>query len=335
MLRGPNGAGKTSLLEAIYVVATGKSFRTPILADCARRGAAGFLARAAVERDGAWELAVAFHAGEKRREVQGKSAPLAEHLTHLPVVAWTEADHELVAGGSAERRRLIDRADLLLKPAAVAEHAALARAMAQKRRLLADGTPGVEAWNDLLAPLMARRAARRAELAGQLEAALAHRLAAAGADFAAPRLAYHPSPASALAGERAVRRALASAEPGERERRQPLVGPQRDRLELELAGGDARRFASAGERKLLGLALLAALVDLLAAAGKAPLVLLDDLQSELDPERLALALRLFAAAPQVLATASGEAPWPSPQEAAEWRFAARAGGLEQAPRSAQ
>lgn len=313
------------------MVATGKSFRTPILADCARHGAAGFVARAEVERDGAWELTVALHAGEKRREVQGKSAPLAEHLTHLPVVAWTEADQELVSGGSAERRRLLDRADLLLKPAAIADHAALARGMAQKRRLLADGAPGLEAWNDLLAPLVARRAERRAELAGQLEAALARRLATAGADLAAPRLAYHPSPAVALDGEHAVRRAFAAAESGERERRQPLVGPQRDRLELELTGGAARRFASAGERKLLGFALLAALVDLLAAAGKAPLVLLDDAQSELDPQRLALALRLFAAAPQVLATASGEASWPSPQAAAEWRFAARAGGLEPTP----
>ncbi len=311
------------------MVATGKSFRTPNLADCARHGAAGFVARAEVERDGAWELAVAFHAGEKRRELQGKSAPLAEHLTRLPVVAWTEADQELIAGGSAERRRLLDRADLLLKPAAVAEHAALARAQAQKRRLLADGAPGLEAWNELLAPLVARRAARRAELAGELETALARRLASAGADLAAPRLAYHPSPTTALAGELAVRRALAAAESGERERRQPLVGPQRDRLELELAGGSARRFASAGERKLLGLALLAALVDLLASAGKAPLVLLDDAQSELDPQRLALALRLFAAAPQVLATASGETPWPSPETAAEWRFTAPAGGLEQ------
>ena len=66
----------------------------------------------------------------------------------------------------------------------------------------------------------------------------------------------------------------------------------------------ARRFASAGERKLLALSLLAGLTRLLSATGRSPLVLLDDLDAELDRERLGLAVALFADAPQILATSS-------------------------------
>ncbi len=334
-MRGANGVGKTSLVEAIYVAATGKSFRAASLADCARRGSDGFSVLAEVEREGRWLLQVSLESGEKRRRVQGREAPLGEHLARLPLVAWTEAEHDLVAGPSLARRRLLDRADMLLRPAAVAEHAALARVLAQKRRLLAEGGSGLEAWNDLLAPLVVRRAERRAELAARLAEALATRLAEAGADLAAPRLALRPSPAVALEGETAVRRALAAAASEERERRQPLLGPQRDRVELTLAAGEARRFASAGERKLLALALLAALARLLASAGRAPLVLLDDAASELDGRRLEMALALFSGAPQVIATSAGEGLWPSPERAVEWRFEPAGGGLAESPGTAR
>ena len=114
------------MLEAIYVVATGKSFRTPSLADCARHGAAGFVARAEVERDGAWELAVALHAGEKRREVQGKSAPLSEHLTHLPVVASQASTHLRVEKRTV-RGRTLAAIDLLDREGRIGE---LARMLA-------------------------------------------------------------------------------------------------------------------------------------------------------------------------------------------------------------
>jgi DNA replication and repair protein RecF len=287
-------------------VATGKSFRTPTLAECCARGGDTFSVEAEVEREGAWDLAVAFADGGRRQSLQGRASSLAEHLALLPVVAWSEAERDLVAGPAAARRRFLDRAALLLKPSRVAEHAELHRAMAQKRHLLAGGGQPSElaAWNELLAPLIARRAHERAELVTRIENAATALLAAHHADLPPLRLEYKASPAEALAGAAATGEALAGAAARERERGQPLLGPQRDRVEVVMDEAAVRRFASAGERKVLALALLGALAELLVQSGKAPLVLLDDLDAELDRSRLRLASALFSGAPQVIVTSS-------------------------------
>ena len=334
LIHGPNGSGKSSLLEAIYLTATGKSFRTPTLSECTARGEPGFLLQAEVEREGIWDLACAYSAEGRRLSLQDKPSAIAEHLALLPVVTWTETERELVAGPSAVRRRFLDRAALLLRPTRLTEHAELHHTMAQKRHLLAargrssrdprEFDSELAAWNDLLAPLIARRAAERAEVATRLESAAGELLARSGSDLAPPRLVYLPSPIKALDGAAAVAEDLAEHMKSERERAQPLVGPQRDRIEILLDDSHpapARRSPSAGERKVLVLALLAGLAELLAAAGRPPLVLLDDLDAELDRERLALATRLFSASPQTLATSSRPEAFEGLPQGARWGLA--------------
>ncbi len=322
LIRGPNGSGKSSILEALYLTATGKSFRTPTIAECCARGEDDFLVRAEVVRGGSWDLAVAFSSGEggRRLTIQEKPSALADHLALLPVVVWSEAERELVAGPAAARRRFVDRAALLLQPSRLAEHAELQRALAQKRHLLArrGSAAELEAWNELLAPLIARRARERADLTARIEGAASGILARHGSDLPPLRLGYEPSPSTALDGAAAVGEALARASARERERGQPLLGPQRDRLEVILDDAAARRFSSAGERKLLALALLAGLSSLLAAAGRAPLVMLDDLDAELDRPRLALACALFAGASQTIATTSRPELFCGPAAGASW-----------------
>lgn len=255
--------------------------------------------------------------------MQDKPSTVAEHLALLPVVAWSEAERELAAGPSAARRRFLDRAALLLRPTRLAEHLELQRVLAQKRHLLAarGRAADLEAWNELLAPLVARRAAERAELSARLAACASELLARENADLPPLRLTYQPSPAGALEGAPAVTAALAEAAANERERGQPLVGPQRDRVEILLESSPARRSPSAGERKVLVLSLLAGLAHLLGAAGRAPLVLLDDLDAELDRERLALAVRLFAASPQTVATSSRPEVFEGVAPGARWGLA--------------
>jgi DNA replication and repair protein RecF len=315
LVHGANGSGKSSLLEALYLVATGKSFRTANLSECCSRsgpGEAGFLVRAEVEREGSWDLAVVFSEGSRSLSLQDKPSALAAHLALLPVVVWSEAERELVAGPAAARRRFLDRAALLLQPARLAEHAELHRVLAQKRHLLAGnaragrhaGAAELTAWNELLAPLIARRAQARAELVQRLGGAATALLAAHGADLPPLELTYQPSPPEAPEGSAAVAAALDRAVARERERGQPLLGPQRDRVEIAMDAAAARRFASAGERKVVALALLAGLTSLLVAAGRGPLVLLDDLDAELDRSRLALAAALFAGQAQTIATTS-------------------------------
>lgn len=325
LVHGPNGSGKSSLLEAIYLVATGKSFRTPTLAECCARGAAEFLVQAEVERDGVWDLGLSCSAEGRRLTLQEKSSAVAEHLALLPVVAWSEAERDLVVGPATLRRRFLDRAALLLRPPRLAEHAELHRVLAQKRHLLAtrarDSAAELGAWNELLAPLVARRAAERAELVTRLEAAASALLARHGSDLPPLRLTYQPSPATALAGAEAVAEALSASARSERDRGQPLLGPQRDRVEILLETSAARRAPSAGERKVLVLSLLAGLARLLTASGRAPLVLLDDLDAELDRERLALAVRLFAESAQTVATSSRPEAFEGLAPGARWGLA--------------
>ncbi|MEO7794941.1 MAG: DNA replication and repair protein RecF [Thermoanaerobaculia bacterium] len=323
LVHGPNGSGKSSLLEAIYLTATGKSFRTPTLAECCARGEESFLIQAEVVRDGRWDLGLSYSAEGRRLTLQEKPSTVAEHLALLPVVAWNEAERDLVTGPTAGRRRFLDRAALLLRPTRLAEHAELHRVLAQKRHLLAarGRAADLEAWNELLAPLVARRAAERAEMATRLETAARELLAREGSDLPPLRLTYQPSPATALQGGAAVAATLALAVQGERDRGQPLFGPQRDRVEILLEPAAGRRSPSAGERKILVLSLLAGLAGLLGASGRPPLVLLDDLDAELDRERLALAAALFSGAPQTLATSSRPEAFEGLPDGARWSLA--------------
>jgi len=225
-------------------------------------------------------------------------------------VVWSEAERELLRGGDRERRRLFDRALLLLDPPSVAAEAEHARAWRQKRRLLAAGPrPDAElaAWNELLSPHLVRRAAARETLARELETAANSALEAAGAGLPPLALRYAPSPPEARDSAGATLAVLAAREDEERRRGAPLLGPHRDRIAIELGASGTRRHASAGEQKIVALSLLAALERLLAGRGRAPLVLLDDLESELDPARAALAATLFSPARQVVSTSSREA----------------------------
>ncbi|RMH16962.1 MAG: DNA replication and repair protein RecF [Acidobacteria bacterium] len=311
LILGPNGAGKTSLLEAVYLLATTRSFRTPQLADCCRHGADGFVVRGEVE--GQWRvgLEVAWRRDDgSRRSVNGKRSSLAEHLAVLPVLAWTAADAEVLAGAPAARRRLLDRGVLGLEPGAIVSSARYRQALRGKRQLLA-GTAGaaeLAAWNRLLASSAAEIIARRRRYAERLQSALAEVLEGCRLTVPPITLRYRPSPA-VDGGAGAVEQALAAIADRERRQQRVLLGPHRDDLEVRWGGRDVRRVASAGERKALGLVLLAAQSRLQSAAGRPPLVLLDDVDSELDPDRLAAVWPAFDDVEQLLATSSRPAVW--------------------------
>lgn len=142
LLVGDNGAGKTSLLEAVYLAATTRSFRTHQLAACTRRGAGGFFVGATVGTTPRRELALGLALGERTRTLDGKATPLGEHLAVLPTLSWTQADHELLAGAPALRRRFLDRGLVHRQPGALEAIGRYERALAEKRTLLARGASG-------------------------------------------------------------------------------------------------------------------------------------------------------------------------------------------------
>lgn len=310
IVAGANGAGKTSLLEALYLLATGRSFRGARPAECCRRGAAGFFLEAEIagERRARVDVGWSPQGGLERR-LNGKPASLAEHLAAQPVVAWTAADIDLLDGPPEGRRRLLDQGVVAGRPGALAVLARYRQALEQKRRLLAEGARGLGPWNELLAAAAAELVELRREQAGLLAAALTAVLDGAGLDLGAVELRYVPSIDAGAGGAEALLERLEEAREAERRQRQPLVGPHRDDLQVLWQGRGLRRAASAGEKKVLGLALTAARGRLLSGIGRAPLYLLDDADGDLDRRRLEAAWELFREAPQLVATSHRPEAW--------------------------
>ncbi len=318
LLLGDNGAGKTSLLEALYVLATTRSFRAGRLSDCRRHGESEFLVAGEIAGDGRAELEIRSGPEGVARRLNGGACSLAEHLEALPVVCWTAADLEWIGGAPEARRRLVDRGVVGSRPAAITVLARYRRALEQKRRLLAGGGTQIDHWNEVLATAADELIRLRGEHVAALSAALDDQLEESRLELPAISLEYRPSPATGGEGVARTLAAIAAVRSSELERRAPLVGPHRDELEIRWGGHPARRVASAGERKLLGLAVTAARARLLAAVDRAPLVLLDDLDAELDSRRLAGAWAFFDPFEQVFVASNRAAVWQPFELGSRW-----------------
>jgi len=341
LLLGDNGAGKTSLLEAVYVLATTRSFRTSKIADCARHGADGFHLVGEVERAARSRLEVGWRrgpgSGERTRSVNGNQTSVAEHLEVMTVVAATAADLEILTGAPALRRRFLDRGVVSTRPGALEPLSRYRRTLGNKRDLLGqDGTTTdpaeLDTWNTLLATAAAEVVTLRHAYTRRLEVRLQEVVQEAALPFPEVALRYRPSPAlerpladdggaeKATGGgelpavdrpalERAILDRLRAAAAGEVRRGQPLLGPHRDELEILWGGHPLRATVSAGERKALSLLLTAAHGRALAAADREPFYLLDDLDAELSAATLARVWRVFADGRQLLVTSNRPPVW--------------------------
>jgi DNA replication and repair protein RecF len=312
LLLGGNGAGKTSLLEAVYVLATTRSFRAAQIVDCARHGSASFRLHAEVDTDRRSSLEVLWNEGRRERTLNGKVGPLAEHLAALPVVAWTSAEAEVLIGAPKARRRFLDRGIVASRPAALELLGRYREALRQKRELLLQGGgAGIEIWNELLASLAAEVIRLRHEYVESLRGMLLAVVEESGLPFPPVELRYRPSPTSGLDGAESIAESLDAIAEKERRRQLPLLGPHRDELEILWGGHDIRRVASAGERKALSLLLLAAHGRAVEAAGRSPVYLLDDADAELAPTTHSAVWKVFQGAEsrQILASSNRPQVW--------------------------
>lgn len=314
LLLGGNGAGKTSLLEAVYVLATTRSFRAAQISDCVRHGSHSFHLRGEVETDRRSTLDVGWigAGGQRVRLVNGKATPLSEHLAVLPVVAWTTAEAEVLVGAPKSRRRFLDRGMVGIRPSALEVLGRYREALRHKRELLAREEAGIEIWNELLATTAADVIAQRNLYVERLKVELATVLAeaaASGLGLPPIDLSYRPSPARGLEGAEAIAEGLERVADRERRRQLPLLGPHRDELEILWGGHELRRVASAGERKSLSLLLLAAHGRVLETAGRLPLYLLDDVDAELAVPTLSAVWKVFSGARQLVASSNRPQVW--------------------------
>ncbi len=318
---GENGQGKSNLLEACYLLALGRSYRAAsdrdLIAWEAVSGGTAALIAARIERAGGpLDARVGLEAsGEanvhKRVRVNGVAKRAADLVGALAAVLFSADDLALVSGAPAGRRRYLD---VLL---AQASHPYLRslqhyqRVLTQRNALLKglrEGRAGeaeLAYWDDALttgaASLLAARHGAVTRLAPLAAEAYA-RLAGDGRAFSVtyvgtvPFAGDAPTPADAAA-------ALAGSRGQERARGMTVVGPHRDDLRLSLDGVEMARHASRGQQRLAALALRLAEGRWLAERrGEQPVVLLDDVLSELDAQRRAQVLEEVAGADQVIVT---------------------------------
>jgi DNA replication and repair protein RecF len=317
VLFGANGAGKTSLLEAVYLASTTRSFRAPDLAACARHGSGGFHVAIEAGEGASTRLELGWQPGRRLRLAGGVELPLAEHVALQPLVLWSAAEAELRGGAPQHGRRLIERALHAL--------GRFRQVLEQKRQLLARGGGGdgaeaaLSTWNAMLAEASAELIALRAGYVAGLGRALDRVRDRTPLPLPALTVEYLASPRTGVEGRAAILAALERVAGRERERRQPLLGPHRDGLRLLWAGREAKTVASAGEAEVFGLLLAAAQGELVREWGREPLYLLDDADAELDRGRLAAAWSAFADAAQLLATTSRPEAWEGLPHEAGWR----------------
>ncbi len=323
-MHGPNAAGKTSLLEAIVLLAWGRSHRTGAEGELVRWGqelarieARVGRADATPEQRDTIEVALvrtASGGARKRIRVNGVARRAASLGGALRTVMFAPEDMLLVSGSPSLRREALDRLAAQRSPAYDRDLATYGRALQQRNGLLRlireeQATRAeLKFWD---AQLLEAGAAVRSER-HRLLAALAEPLAAAHAEIAPDeaatgRLAVNYSTNTPQQPGETVRDALARrlAETAEKEvwNGATLIGPHRDDLVFEMGGRALASFASRGQQRTAILAFKLAELDLLTALdGQPPLLLLDDVFSELDPDRRAHLVRRIAALPQAFVT---------------------------------
>lgn len=328
LILGPNGAGKTSLLEAIYLLATTRSFRTAQLSDCVQHDGLEFHLQGEIEGDQRVRLAIGLGTGGRYRTLNGSVTSLVDHLRVLPVVAWTGEDREILKGGPENRRRFLDQGIVGTRPTALEVLARFRRTLYQKRQLLLGDDRGLASWNELMASAAAELMGLRREYLGSLSTALREVLSRTDLDLPDLKLEYRPSLQVQDDDETEIMRQLEKVSADERRERRPLLGPQRDEVVIGWGEHGVRKVGSAGERKVFGLLLTAARGRVLAAANREPAYLLDDADSELDVDRLASVWEAFRGAEQVFVSSSRSGIWSMVPEAVRWRLAGGRIGLE-------
>lgn len=291
MLHGDNGAGKTNLLEAVYLLATLRSFRDARPGRWIRQGQPGALVEGRVrglsgERSLCWRT----FDGERQLLIDGGPGALKPWFELLSAVLFSPETVAVVRGEPEARRRLLDRAEFTARPAYLDLVRDYRRVVQQKSTLLRSGRVSaseLDIWDDRLASLGASIRVRRRRLVDELRGPLQEAVTLiSGGERVTLRLRDEGADADDPARvEAALREALVRARPDELRQMSALVGPHRDDLDIEVAGRSARRYASQGQARTLALALRLGELEAARRRGQSPLFLLDDLTSELDQGR--------------------------------------------------
>ncbi len=316
---GENGQGKTNLLEAIGWLAGLGSFRGAPDDALISNGAESAVLRATVVSDDGREQLIEAEiprVGRNRVQVnRQRLRRVGDLLGVVQVSVFSPDDLELVKGGPALRRSWIDEALVRRHPRHDALRSDLERVLKQRNALLrsapgrldADAAFTLDVWDGKLATVGERLRSARRELLDELRPRLASAYDAVARTSALVDARYESS------WEQDLGEALLAARDHDVRRGVTTVGPHRDEVALSIAGAPARTHASQGEQRSLALALRLSADAVVRASGTAePVLLLDDVFSELDPGRAAALLDALPAGQRLLTTAAGLPPGARP-----------------------
>jgi DNA replication and repair protein RecF len=317
-LVGPNGVGKTNLLEALYFALTGRSFRTADRRDLIPFGGSFARSEASVRNEDGIEsrlLASVSRSEGRRHLLDGSAAEPATLARSRPPVAVFAPDRlALVKGPPAERRAHLDRFVAARWPTRGDLRQRFGQALAQRNALVArvaagHGAPGqLDVWDATLAEAAAALVAARSDAVAELAQPFAQAGEELGLEGGA-ELEYAPRAAGTAEG---IRAGLEQRRDADLRLGRSSWGPHLDELKLTLAGRSLRRYGSQGQQRAGLLSLLFAERDaLLEARRVAPLLLLDDVMSELDPDRRRRLVERLEGGGQALITAAAEDSLPS------------------------
>ena len=287
VISGKNGMGKTNFIEAVYLLGSLRSFRTSVRRELVRheqaaarvvgvfgQASAGKTCEITIDKEG------------RRVRVDGKLAGVeGDHFRSLPMVLFHPGNMELVQGGPEARRRFMDRALFQAELSYPELHRSYNRALSSRNKLLKDRSPDMRSINPFdaqLAQLGAKIMENRADLITKMRPLFEETVTeVSGGNIA--NLVYKPK---VEGGSEELAAALAAAFPKDFERGFTSVGPHADDIIFKIDKQRARKFASQGQQRTLVLALKIAETKALAkSTGKMPLLLLDDISSELDRDR--------------------------------------------------
>lgn len=329
LLLGDNAQGKTNVLEAIYLLATLRSFRGSASQQMVRHGQTGYFVGAKVLSQVAREIKMYWSARERKLSLDGQPVrKLTDYFGTLRTVVFCTEDVQIVKGASRSRRRFLDLLLCQTYPTYLPMLQRYARALRSRNALLKRSIVdpvALESFTHEMLKIGDEIIRLRKEFIPKFSpmARLAFRRIAPESEEL--RLEYAPSVKSSFAV------ALAQLRDRERSARMTLIGPHRDELELLVNDRPAGEFGSEGQKRTIALALKMAQAEYLTGIhGYPPVLLIDDVMGELDLKRrsgfIPLLQRSHQAKGQVFMTATEE-NWPQELGGDVQRWLVRTGAL--------
>lgn len=298
IFEGANGEGKTNLLEAIYYLAVSRSFRTNNDLELINWKGTGFLLKGVLEKTiNRYTVETIYQGTNKSSQVKvnGSIVKRGDFIFHFPVVVFSPDDLFLIKEGPSVRRRFLNLEGSRLKPAYYYTLKDYHRTLQQRNKLLKECRPGLfnndlfEPWDSTLVALGSSIIQQRISFLRELEekAKFFSQLLSDNSET----LAFYYSSSVDFKGdlltiEKYFREQLLKSRKDEINRGYTLTGPHLDDFMIMVNNQDARKYASQGQQRTAALALKMGEVELFFLSnGEVPVILLDDVFSELDPGR--------------------------------------------------